>query len=295
MVLSQVSNFANNAGEYLHMSLKFDQGLKDSSGGGEDSSTRTVSHFDRWQPSIECERRCAIYTSKRAVEFVYVNRLTALMASNFQVALCFTQDFAIEILSPYDFLLTANTARRYLRLFKWIDNFNAASRAFTSSKPSTPKMLETAKFTFLAIYFFMEFISITEVMGLTNHSAGPWLIVESSRMWFTGLVFSILQTLWESMFAVGDDKQQQLVADKAKKSSARSEKKAVVASGPKSKGFPLKQLVIDGLDLLIPGVVIQVFPFSQLVIGIAMTISTVLQLTDMWSHVQMASKPSQKK
>ena len=160
----------------------------------------------------------------------------------------------------------------------------------SSSKPSIPKLIETAKFTFLGIYFFAEFVTITEIMGLTKHPAGPWIVVESNRMWFYALVLSILQAVWEGLFVVEEDKQQRLVAEKEAKTGKGGKKasaqKVVVSDGPKTKGLPYKQLLSDGLDLLIPGAVIQVIPFSPLVVGIAMFTSTVLQLSDMWPKVQ---------
>jgi hypothetical protein len=50
--------------------------------------------------------------------------------------------------------------------------------------------------------------------------------------------------------------------------------------------LPYKQLVIDGCDLFIPGAVVGWMPFSPLTVGVAMAISTLLQLGDMWPRIQ---------
>lgn len=156
----------------------------------------------------------------------------------------------------------------------------------SSSKTGIPKVLETAKFSLLGLYFLVEMLTITDIMGLTKLPAGPWLIVESNRMWFYGLIFGILQAIWEGLFVAVEDKQQRVVSEKGKRGKKVSAQMKMVSSGPKKKGLPYKQLLIDGCDLFIPGAVIQVIPFSPLVVGIAMALSTVLQISDMWPKIQ---------
>ena len=192
-------------------------------------------------------------------------------------------------------VLTNRTARRFLRLHKWIDNFNAAAAAMSSSKSSVPKTFETAKFSFFGLYFLMEMFTITDVMGLTNLEIGPWLVVESNRMWFIGLIFSVLQAIWEGLFAAAEgDRQRQLVSEKGKKGKKEATGKMAISSGSQKAGLPYKQIISDCCDMTIPGSVIQVIPFSPFVVGLAMALSTVLQLSDMWPKVQ-AQAAAQKK
>jgi hypothetical protein len=154
----------------------------------------------------------------------------------------------------------------------------------SSPKPGVPKLLDTAKYTFLGLYFFMEMFTITDVMGLTRLESGPWVVIESNRFWFYALMCSMLSAVWEGLFA--GEKQQRLVAEKEKKKGRKeSAEKRVVSSGPK-RGLPYKQLVIDGCDLFIPGAVVGWMPFSPLTVGVAMAISTLLQLGDMWPRIQ---------
>ena len=163
----------------------------------------------------------------------------------------------------------------------------------SSSKSSIPKVLETAKFSFLGIYFLVEMFTITDVMGLTKLPSGGWLVVESNRMWFYGLILGILQAVWEGLFVV--ETQQQLVTEKGRGGKKKPAEKAMVSSGPKGKGLPYKQLVVDGCDLFIPGAVIQVIPFSPLVVGLAMALSTLLQISDLWPKIQAQATTAQKK
>lgn len=158
----------------------------------------------------------------------------------------------------------------------------------SSSKSGVPKLLETAKFTFLGLYFFMEMFTITDAMGLTKTEIGPWLTVESNRMWFYGLVLSILQALYEWLFVPVEDTKPTEKAKDGKRVSVP------VSNGPGRRGLPYRQLAVDGLDLLIPGAVIQVIPFSPLVVGMTMALSTLLQLGDMWPKVQAHAVATQK-
>lgn len=186
-------------------------------------------------------------------------------------------------------------ARRFLRLHKWIDNFGAANEAMTSTKDSVPKLLETAKFSFFGLYFLMEMFTITDVMGLTKSDIGPWLVVESNRMWFIGLVFSILHSCCEGLLVRRQgSKQRQIASEKPRKGRNEREKQLTISDGSARKGMPYKQLVIDSCDLVIPGAVIEVIAFSPLSVGIAMALSTVLQISDMWPKIQ-GQATSQKK
>lgn len=57
------------------------------------------------------------------------------------------------------------TARRYLRLFKWIDFSQLTQQAFASSDPdSSRRILKTAKNALLALYFFMEMFCIVSLI-----------------------------------------------------------------------------------------------------------------------------------
>jgi hypothetical protein len=163
----------------------------------------------------------------------------------------------------------------------------------SSSKPGVAKLLETAKFSFLGLYFLMEMFTISDAMGLTKLSMGGWLVVESNRVWFYGLILGILQAIWEGLFVV--EEQRQLVSEKGKSGKKESKEKKVVSSGPRRKGLPYKQLVIDSCDLFIPGAVIQVIPFSPLVVGLAMALSTLLQISDLWPKIQAQASSAQKK
>jgi hypothetical protein len=198
-----------------------------------------------------------------------------------------TLSFSSAYMLAYDTFAHHKPGRRFLRLHKWIDNFNVASTAMYSSKPRIPKLLETGKFNFLGLYFLMELLTITDVMGFTKLEWGPWLVVESHRFWSYGLLCSILLAVWEWYFVGEDEEKRRLVVEKEKKKGTKgSLDKKVANSGPKKRRLPYKQIVIDGCDLFIPGAVVGWLPLSALTVAVAMAISTVLQLTDMWPKIQ---------
>jgi len=137
------------------------------------------------------------------------------------------------------------------------------------------------KFTFLGLYFLLEMFTITDVMGLTNLEWGPWLVRQGNLFWFYGLACSLLLGIWEIWFGeeVEEAKTGAGEKDGVKKGSAEKE----VVEKRAERDLPYKQIMIDGCDLLIPGAAVGWLPYSPLTISVAMSISTVLSMSDMWA------------
>jgi hypothetical protein len=111
------------------------------------------------------------------------------------------------------------------------------------------------------------------------------VIVEAYKFWFYALALSIVGALWGLLFARGSasgcasvDKAQQ-----DEKKGGSTKKRKVEGSGPL-----MKRIVVDGCDLLIPGVFLGWIQASEVVVGMAMVVSTLVAGRDIWIKAQQA-------
>ncbi|KEF55952.1 uncharacterized protein A1O9_07532 [Exophiala aquamarina CBS 119918] len=199
-----------------------------------------------------------------------------------------------------------NTARRFFRLFKWIDCFNAAqaqlsppatvsqekSSERTSEKTKQPAdpprpesdnlkvFLTVSKFSLLGMYLFMEMFVITDSIGLTSYPWSGSLQIEALKVWFYSLAVSILLGLYELSI---------LPSSSAPEAKGKA-KSAPPASPPQDESQPkrraiYKQLVIDMSDLIVPGHVAGWFPVDTVTVGVAGSISGLLGAHSAWERV----------
>ncbi|KAK5053907.1 hypothetical protein LTR84_001869 [Exophiala bonariae] len=203
-----------------------------------------------------------------------------------------------------------NTARRFFRLFKWIDCFNAAQAQFSAPAP-TPKIKPTAstsekpekavvtpapfessnikilltvsKLSLLGLYLFMEMFVITDVIGLTTYSWSGPLQLEALKVWFYSLAVSILLGLYE-LSTLPNSSNSALEAKKATKSAAASTPPGQDAVQAKRHAI-YKQLIVDLSDIIVPGHVAGWFPVDTVTVGIAGSISGLLGAHSAWERV----------
>jgi len=106
------------------------------------------------------------------------------------------------------------------------------------------------------------------MMDVTQYPWAPALQLEASKYWFYALAISIVLLLYDL---------------------------GVVALGRRAKGIVqnvetssslLKQLIMDGCDLLIPGSALGWLPASPLVVGIAMAVSSFLAIQRIWQDLE---------
>lgn len=111
----------------------------------------------------------------------------------------------------------------------------------------------------------------------------PWnapVLVEANKFWFYALGLSVFGAVYELVFhflwASADGRR----AQKGKEKKGDSKKKPVPSATPL-----VKRIVVDGCDLLIPGLFLGWTPFGSLGVGLAMLLSTGVTSRDIWVGV----------
>ncbi|KAF2426164.1 hypothetical protein EJ08DRAFT_736495 [Tothia fuscella] len=258
-MLQELSNFGNNAAA-LEKTLRLGQSLSQIAGGVAVSSKDAVT--------------CNIARSQFA------------LSRQDHIKLCQTGK-------------ADQTGRRFFRLHKWIDCWSSAHTHFYSENSSSvEKMLETFKWSFHGMYFFLEMLTISNVMGLTATSWGPKVTIESNKFWFYGLVTSIILSLYHlwlssSLFDIPEKSsttEEVEIKTGVKKSKMdivdeKSAARPVARRPPTNTSQIWKQLIIDGCDLFIPGSVVGWIPADAVTVGVAMAVSSFLAGRDIWIKV----------
>ncbi|CZT25045.1 uncharacterized protein RCC_10773 [Ramularia collo-cygni] len=195
--------------------------------------------------------------------------------------------------SPADADLWAKTrgqfalGRRYFRLLKWYPCFVKASNAVSAERLSISTILDTIKWTFLSLYFFLEMFTITNAMGITKFDWGPKVQHEANKCWVYSLIASILLSMVELLWDNVRTADASSVGKDEKKSRTETSSQEKQPSTARSKLYI--QLMIDSCDILIPGSAVGWSPSAlavPLVVGVASTISTTLAGSQIWQRVQ---------
>lgn len=114
---------------------------------------------------------------------------------------------------------------------------------------------------------------------------------EANQFWFYALSLSLAGTLWGLLFpAVEHNPSLQQTRDQKNQQQTGSEK-AVSAAQRSTPSRPLlKQIVVDGCDLLIPGSLLGWIPSGDLAVGLGIVISTLLTGQEIWVAQQMSNR-----
>jgi len=146
-----------------------------------------------------------------------------------------------------------------------------------------------------------------DALGVWTTSWARVVFIESSKFWFYSLVFSLLGTGWQMLWICGrteemkpnasaestklGEKEPEAPSPGAKRSSqdARDEPE----SGPEDEALAVeryhtlvKNLIIQGCDILIPGSLVGWIDASPLVVSTATVASTILVGIDRWTTVR---------
>ncbi|OAL33419.1 hypothetical protein AYO20_07275 [Fonsecaea nubica] len=214
-------------------------------------------------------------------------------------------------------------ARRFLRLFKWIDCWNAAYaqyQSFPSSKttkdqPAKPlqpsiaqsgvhSLLIVSKWSLLGMYLFIEMFTIVDAVLDTWR---PWAVTaqtEALKFWFYALSASIALSLYELLFVYPDsassknnqstnqkkEEKTSTVVEKTSRKGAVDESDEPEQSKPRNpltakRNAIFRQLVIDTCDLLIPAAAVGWLPLDPVTVGAAGSVSALLGGSDVWYRV----------
>lgn len=197
-------------------------------------------------------------------------------------------------------------ARRFIRLFRFLDPFHAAYTLVSRPQSlTTETYLDVLANTFNGLYFLLEAITIVEALQIDGFAI--WtpeyekaLKIESQRCWFLALVCgAIASGLRLSMARRELATQSARLANgsegqgKDGKGSQLQEKAKVEEQGKergkkqdleKATRAHLRKLVVNVLDLPLPGSVIGWIHAEPLTLGLAMTITSVLTGYDVWER-----------
>lgn len=111
----------------------------------------------------------------------------------------------------------------------------------------------------------------------------PWeerVMYEANQFWFYALSFSILGSLYALVSSPTGRTSQ---ARGGKRRSNKKSEKAV--SAPADSSALVKQIIVDGCDLLIPAELLNWMPTGDLALGVTMVVSTVLTGREIWARV----------
>ncbi|EFQ99697.1 PEX11 domain-containing protein [Nannizzia gypsea CBS 118893] len=200
-------------------------------------------------------------------------------------------------------------SRRYFRYFKFIDHFQNAWTAYTLSDSAPPhrrgsvaSTLEFSKWSLLGIYLLLEGVTIFDALGVQRTAWGDRALLESHKFWLYGLVFSLLSTLWQMVQLRQAPKspaasQQTKKDSNAKDSKDGSEKTpSVEKQTVNNADFTvvhqalMKDLIITGCDICIPGHILGWIPISATMMGSAAVLSTLLVGRDRWVQAHGGSR-----
>ncbi|EAW16237.1 PEX11 domain protein [Aspergillus fischeri NRRL 181] len=199
--------------------------------------------------------------------------------------------------------------RRFFRFFNFLDCFERVFALLGSSSGSSSSaaegfpttLIELGRWTCLGLYFVLEDCTIVSFLRLTRllraglmsrqlHAMNVYpvywnkpVIVEAYKFWFYALALSIVGALWGLVFASGSTSASAGKAQRDEKKGGSSKERKAGVSGPL-----IKRIVVDGCDLLIPGAFLGWIQVSEVVVGMAMVVSTLVAGRDIWIKAQQA-------
>ncbi|GIK05597.1 hypothetical protein Aspvir_009710 [Aspergillus viridinutans] len=161
--------------------------------------------------------------------------------------------------------------RRFFRFFNFLDCFERVYALLGSSSSSSAAdrlpatLLELGRWTCLGLYFVLEDCTILHAMNVYPVYWNKPVLVEAYKFWFYALALSIVGALWGLLFDSGSTSASAGKKEQDEKKGGSSKERKVGGSGPL-----MKRIVVDGCDLLIPGVFLGWIQVSEVVVGMAM-------------------------
>ncbi|KAI1826791.1 peroxisomal biogenesis factor 11 [Xylaria intraflava] len=194
-------------------------------------------------------------------------------------------------------------ARRYFRLFKFLESFHAAQTLYASPGLSAAVWLDVLSRTFNGMYLLLEASTTLDALGIDG--LAPWgpaldraVNVEAQRFWLFALAFGALGGLVRIFAVFASAGEKGAVSKEGKetgkgkgtvsdgKDGAASDARTVVwTPAVRSKVFGLgRGVVANVLDITLPGTVVGWVPASSGVVGLAMFVTTLLTGFDVWER-----------
>ncbi|KAJ5248599.1 hypothetical protein N7468_000050 [Penicillium chermesinum] len=178
--------------------------------------------------------------------------------------------------------------RRYLRLFGFLDCFQNVQDILSTKDAFRDRaaMIDLLEFSCLGMYLGLEGTTMLHDMNVVSVSWYTPVLLESYKFWFYAICVAIARTVSVLLFGPAvptSQKQAQEVQDEKKE---RRPAESIPARAVPTTSSLLKQLLIDCLDLTIPGSLLGWMPISDFAVSIAMFASTVLAWPSLWAKVQ---------
>lgn len=131
-------------------------------------------------------------------------------------------------------------------------------------------------------------------MHLTDYSWGPSVQTESQKFWFYALVVSILLNMYD-LCTPSTTSNRPKVQETTIASEQVTRKDKPQLPGPARNLPSYTALIVDMFDLVIPGAFIGWTPLDPLLVGISMSISSIISIQILWDRVQQRAdlRPSQ--
>ncbi|KAL4895166.1 peroxisomal biogenesis factor 11 [Aspergillus ambiguus] len=176
--------------------------------------------------------------------------------------------------------------RRFFRFFNFID---CAERVVGllgggSSEPIIMVIVELVRWSCLGLYFFLEDLTILHAMNLYPVPWNKPVLVEAYKFWFYALSLSVLSSLWRLAFNATKQPSITKTYEKGKKAAKATAEQASALR--EQRNALVKRVVVDGCDLLIPGTFVGWIEASDLMVGMAMVVSTLVAGRDIWVRSQ---------
>ncbi|CRG91225.1 hypothetical protein PISL3812_08273 [Talaromyces islandicus] len=179
-------------------------------------------------------------------------------------------------------------ARRYLRFFDFLGCFlNVQDILATGNATKTrTQILDMAESSALGMYLVLEGTTMLHDMNVHLVSWYTPVLLEAYKFWFYAICIAITRTTLDLFFGTVTPIYHNGSADanekKGEKSSASSPSEPPILSTASL----LNQLVIDSLNLTIPGSLLGWIPVSDMGVAIAMLASTILVWPAVWRKAQ---------
>ncbi|CEJ53687.1 hypothetical protein PMG11_00036 [Penicillium brasilianum] len=181
--------------------------------------------------------------------------------------------------------------RRFFRFFGFIESFSRVSTLLSKDgMSSVPGWLDLAKWTCFGLYFLLEDLTILHAMDVY---LVPWearVMKEANTFWFYALSFSLAGAFYGLLFSASADSAPKAKDQKEKKNGTKAEKEKPEpvanekANATKTTAL-VRQIVVEGCDLVLPITLLSWVHTPDLVVGLTMVVSTVLTGREIWKKV----------
>ncbi|KAK0641034.1 peroxisomal biogenesis factor 11 [Cercophora newfieldiana] len=177
--------------------------------------------------------------------------------------------------------------RRYFRVFRFLDSFNAAWKGFAVGPRGWGEWLDVGAKGFNGMYLLLETITFPDALGVEGF--GIWevevnkvLVVEAQRFWLFALVCGI-GAGWARVVKLrgmgkgektGEGEKEEVRRKRAEEERKRREMEWKV----------LRRMIADALDIAVPGAVVGWAPASPGTVGLLMLVSTWLTGLEVWER-----------